>query len=72
MVLPATKQSQKFYTEAIIFEQTLLVAELYEKSVEYHGSQLYHLEELKAPKPLLSIQGSLNKIHYLDFLISIQ
>ncbi|KAK1360924.1 Nucleolar protein 14 [Heracleum sosnowskyi] len=68
MVLSVTKQSQKFCPEAIIFVQTLLVAALDEKSGAYHDSQLYHLMELKAPKPLLCIQGSLNKIHPLDFL----
>ncbi|KAL1811818.1 hypothetical protein ACET3Z_021883 [Daucus carota] len=68
MVLSVTKQSQKFCPEAIIFIQTLLVAALDEKSGAYHDSQLYHLMELKAPKPLLCIQGSLNETHPLDFL----
>lgn len=68
MVLSVTKQSHKFCPEAIIFIQTLLVAALDEKSGAYHDSQLYHLMELKAPKPLLCIQGSLNEIHPLDFL----
>ncbi|XP_074357739.1 uncharacterized protein LOC141697333 [Apium graveolens] len=68
MVLSVTKQSQKFCPEAIIFIQTLLVSALDEKSGAYPDSQLYHLMELKAPKPLLCILGSLNEIRPLDFL----
>lgn len=68
MVLSVTKQSRKFCPEAIIFIQTLLIEALDEKPGAYQDSQLYRLMELKAPRHLLRIQGSLIKIHPLDFL----
>ncbi|KAL0446980.1 UNVERIFIED_CONTAM: Nucleolar complex protein 14 [Sesamum latifolium] len=67
MVLSVSRQSQKFCPEAITFIQTMLMAALNNKK-RCEASQLYHLMELKTLRPLLSIQGHIEKINSLDFL----
>ncbi|XP_024991040.1 nucleolar protein 14 isoform X1 [Cynara cardunculus var. scolymus] len=68
MVLSVCKQSRKFCPEALVFLRTLLVAALDKKSEPSQDSELYHLMELKAPKPLLHIHGAVDEMKPLDFL----
>ncbi|KAL2233489.1 UNVERIFIED_CONTAM: Nucleolar protein 14 [Sesamum indicum] len=68
MVLSVSRQSQKFCPEAITFIQTMLMAALNNKK-RCEASQLYHLMELKTLRPLLSIQGHVEKINSLNFLM---
>ncbi|KAK4423666.1 Nucleolar protein 14 [Sesamum alatum] len=68
MVLSVSRQSQKFCPEAITFIQTMLMAALKNKR-RCEASQLYHLMELKTLRPLLCIQGHVEKIDSLDFLM---
>ncbi|KAL0327101.1 UNVERIFIED_CONTAM: Nucleolar complex protein 14 [Sesamum angustifolium] len=68
MVLSVSRQFQKFCPEAITFIQTMLTAALNNKK-RCEDSQLYHLMELKTLRPLLSIQGRIEKINSLDFLM---
>ncbi|KAL0327103.1 UNVERIFIED_CONTAM: hypothetical protein Sangu_1788300 [Sesamum angustifolium] len=63
-----SRQSQKFCPEAITFIQTMLMAALNNKK-RCEDSQLYHLMELKTLRPLLSVQGRIEKINSLDFLM---
>ncbi|KAI3693885.1 hypothetical protein L1987_76840 [Smallanthus sonchifolius] len=69
MLLSVCKQSKKFCPEALVFLQTLLMAGLKEKPKTSQDSVLYHLMELKSPKPLLHICGTVNEIKPLDFLM---
>uniref|UniRef100_A0A0R0F3T1 Nucleolar protein 14 n=1 Tax=Glycine max TaxID=3847 RepID=A0A0R0F3T1_SOYBN len=59
--------SRKFCPEAIIFLRTSLLAATESKHVSDEDSQLYHLMELKAIKPLLCIQETVNEISPLNF-----
>ncbi|KAI7748626.1 hypothetical protein M8C21_012426 [Ambrosia artemisiifolia] len=63
------KQSKKFCPEALVFLQTLLMAALEEKPGPSLHSELYHLMELKSPKPLLRMRGTVDEIKPLDFLM---
>ncbi|KAL1556594.1 nucleolar protein 14-like isoform X2 [Salvia divinorum] len=67
MVLSVSRQSQKFCPEAITFLQTILMAALTNRQ-RYESSQLCHLMELKALRPLLHMQGRVEDINCLDFL----
>lgn len=68
MVLSVSGQSQKFCPEAITFLQTMLMAALTNRQ-RYEASQLYHLMELKALRPLLHMQGRVEEVNSLDFLM---
>ncbi|XP_059648722.1 uncharacterized protein LOC132294765 [Cornus florida] len=68
MVLNVTKQSTKLCPEALTFLQTLLMAAIDRKSGLCKDSQFFQLMELKAPSPLLCLQGRVNEISPLDFL----
>ncbi|KAJ0914219.1 putative nucleolar protein [Helianthus annuus] len=68
MLLSICKQSKKFCPEALVFLQTLLMAALEEKPGPSLDAKLYHLMELKSPKPLLRIRGTVVEIKPLDFL----
>ncbi|KHM99344.1 Nucleolar protein 14 [Glycine soja] len=59
--------SRKFCPEAIIFLRTSLLAATESKHVSDEDSQLYHLMELKALKPLLCIHETVNEISPLNF-----
>ncbi|XP_027363812.1 nucleolar protein 14 isoform X2 [Abrus precatorius] len=67
MLLSVFRQSRKFCPEAIIFLQTLLLATTESKYISQEDSQLYHLMELKALKPLLCIHETVNEISPLNF-----
>ncbi|KAF7809015.1 nucleolar protein 14 [Senna tora] len=67
MLLSIFKQSQKFCPEAIIFLRTLLTAATESKSVSHEDSQFYHHVELKALRPLLRIQETVDEICPLNF-----
>ncbi|KAL8531509.1 hypothetical protein ACS0TY_008195 [Phlomoides rotata] len=67
MVLSVSRQSKKYCPEAITFTQTMLMAALSNKQ-KFETSQLYHLMELKALRPLLHIQERVEEIDSLDFL----
>ncbi|XP_076917680.1 uncharacterized protein LOC143577842 [Bidens hawaiensis] len=69
MLLSICKQSKKFCPEALVFLQTLLLAALEEKPGASLDSELYHLMELKSPKPLLRIRGTVDEIKPSDFLM---
>ncbi|KAL8052722.1 hypothetical protein ABFX02_05G024100 [Erythranthe guttata] len=68
LVLSVSRQSRKFCPEAITFIQTMLMAALNNKQTN-ETSQLYHLMELKTLRPLLSLQGHVQEISSLDFLM---
>ncbi|KAM7487525.1 hypothetical protein LguiB_025009 [Lonicera macranthoides] len=69
MVLSVSKQSRKFCPEAIMFLRTLLMAASDRKTGPCEDSELYHLMELKALRPLLCIRGCIDdEISPLDFL----
>ncbi|KAH6762950.1 nucleolar-like protein [Perilla frutescens var. hirtella] len=68
MVLSVSRQSHKFCPEAITFLQTMLMAALTNRQ-RYEASQLYHLMELKALRPLLHMQGRVEEVNSLDFLM---
>ncbi|GJZ88266.1 nucleolar protein 14 [Tanacetum coccineum] len=63
------KQSKKFCPEALVFLRTLLMAASNKKPEPSQNSELYHLMELKSPKPLLCIRGPVDQIRPLDFLM---
>ncbi|XP_061340797.1 uncharacterized protein LOC133287248 isoform X2 [Gastrolobium bilobum] len=67
MLLSVFRQSRKFCPEAIIFLQTLLLAATESKDISHEDSELYHLMELKALKPLLRIHETVNEISPLNF-----
>ncbi|KAL1553306.1 nucleolar protein 14 isoform X2 [Salvia divinorum] len=67
MLLSVSRQSQKFCPEAITVLQTILRAALTNRQ-RYEASQLCHLMELKALKPLLHMQERVEDINSLDFL----
>ncbi|KAG4981676.1 hypothetical protein JHK87_026425 [Glycine soja] len=67
MLLSVFRQSRKFCPEAIIFLRTSLLAATESKHVSDEDSQLYHLMELKALKPLLCIHEIVNEISPLNF-----
>ncbi|KAG6399001.1 hypothetical protein SASPL_140474 [Salvia splendens] len=67
LLLSVSRQSQKFCPEAITFLQTMLMAALTNRQ-RYEASQLCHLMELKALRPLLHMQGQVEEINSLDFL----
>ncbi|KHN15381.1 Nucleolar protein 14, partial [Glycine soja] len=67
MLLSVFRQSRKFCPEAIIFLRTSLLAATESKHVSDEDSQLYHLMELKALKPLLCIHETVNEISPLNF-----
>ncbi|XP_042023391.1 nucleolar protein 14-like isoform X2 [Salvia splendens] len=67
LLLSVSRQSQKFCPEAITFLQTMLMAALTNRQ-KYEASQLCHLMELKALRPLLHMQGQVEEINSLDFL----
>ncbi|KAL2542866.1 Nop14-like protein [Abeliophyllum distichum] len=69
MVLSISRQSQKFCPEAIMFIQTLLMVAFDKKQGSSEDSKLYRLMEIKALKPLLCLQGQVEKINSLDFLM---
>ncbi|CAA2961759.1 nucleolar 14 [Olea europaea subsp. europaea] len=64
-----SRQSQKFCPEAIMFIQTLLMAALDKKQGSSEDPKLYRLMEIKALRPLLCLQGQVEKINSLDFLM---
>ncbi|OMO93529.1 Nucleolar protein 14 [Corchorus capsularis] len=68
MVLMVTKQSRKFCPEAIMFLRTLLMAATDQKLASEEDCQFYHLMEMKALRPLLLINGSVDEINPLNFL----
>ncbi|OMO72084.1 Nucleolar protein 14 [Corchorus olitorius] len=68
MVLMVTKQSRKFCPEAIMFLRTLLMAATDQKLASEQDCQFYHLMEMKALRPLLLINGSVDEINPLNFL----
>ncbi|KAJ0736884.1 putative nucleolar protein [Helianthus annuus] len=59
---------EKVLPEALVFLQTLLMAALEEKPGPSLDAKLYHLMELKSPKPLLRIHDTVVEIKPLDFL----
>lgn len=68
ILLSVSRQSQKFCPEAILFIETMLTTALNNK----HGcqdSQLCRLMEVRALKPLLRLQGRVEEINSLDFLM---
>ncbi|KAK9076477.1 hypothetical protein SSX86_004811 [Deinandra increscens subsp. villosa] len=69
MLLSVCKQSKKFCPEALVFLQTLLMSASDEKPETSRDSELYHLMELKSPKPLLRLCGTVDEIKPLDFLM---
>ncbi|KAL2326728.1 hypothetical protein Fmac_025786 [Flemingia macrophylla] len=66
MLLSVFRQSRKFCPEAIIFLQTSLLETVDSKHISQEDSQLYHLMELKALKPLLCIHETVNDISSLN------
>lgn len=66
MLLSVFRQSRKFCPEAIIFLRTSLLATIDSKHISDEDSQLYHLMELKALKPLLYIHETVNEISPLN------
>lgn len=68
MLLFVCKQSKKLCPEALVFLRTLLMAALDKKPEQSQDSEFYHLMELKSPKPLLSINGTVDEIKPLDFI----
>ncbi|KAL3830598.1 hypothetical protein ACJIZ3_019400 [Penstemon smallii] len=68
MVLSISRQSQKFCPEVITFIQTMLMAALKNRQGN-EDSQLCHLMEVKSLKPLLRMQGHIEKINPLDFML---
>ncbi|XP_050372311.1 uncharacterized protein LOC126790198 [Argentina anserina] len=68
LLLSITKQSQKFCPEAVTFLQTLLMAAKERKPKCNQASDIDHLMELKAPRPLLHIHESIDQIDPLNFL----
>lgn len=68
ILLSVSRQSQKFCPEAILFIETMLMTALNNK----HGcqdSQLCRLMEVRVLKPLLRLQGRVEEINSLDFLM---
>ncbi|PRQ40602.1 putative nucleolar protein [Rosa chinensis] len=68
LLLSITKQSRKFCPEAVTFLQTLLRAAKERKPKSTQDSEIDHLMELKAPRPLLYIHECINRIDPLNFL----
>ncbi|ESW17858.1 hypothetical protein PHAVU_007G274500 [Phaseolus vulgaris] len=67
MLLSVFRHSRKFCPEAIMFLQTSLLATTESKHISDEDSQLYHLMELKALKPILRIHETVNAISPLNF-----
>ncbi|XP_047149442.1 probable nucleolar complex protein 14 [Vigna umbellata] len=67
MLLSVFRHSRKFCPEAIMFLRTSLLAATESKHISEEDSQLYHLMELKALKPLLCIHETVNAISTLNF-----
>ncbi|KAF1866613.1 hypothetical protein Lal_00017997 [Lupinus albus] len=68
MLLSIFRQSRKFCPEAIMFLQTSLMAAIESsKHISLEDSQLCHLVELKALKPLLCIHETVDEISPLIF-----
>ncbi|XP_014514329.1 nucleolar protein 14 [Vigna radiata var. radiata] len=67
MLLSVFRHSRKFCPEAIMFLRTSLLAATESKHISEEDSQLYHLMELKALKPLLCIHETVNAISPLNF-----
>ncbi|XP_075522214.1 uncharacterized protein LOC142555294 isoform X1 [Primulina tabacum] len=68
MLLSVSGQSEKFCSEAIMFIETMLMIALNNKNGR-QDSQLCRLMEVKALKPLLRLQGRVEEINSLDFLM---
>ncbi|XP_073055033.1 uncharacterized protein [Primulina eburnea] len=68
MLLSVCRQSEKFCPEAIMFIETMLMIALNNKNGR-QDSQLCRLMEVKALKPLLRLQGRVEEINSLDFLM---
>ncbi|XP_073141164.1 uncharacterized protein [Henckelia pumila] len=68
MLLSVSRQSEKFCPEAIMFIETMLMTALNNKN-GCQDSQLCRLMEVKALKPLLQLQGRVEEINSLDFLM---
>ncbi|KAL4556610.1 hypothetical protein LXL04_039268 [Taraxacum kok-saghyz] len=72
MLLSVCKQSKKLCPEALVFLRTLLMAALEKTPQSSQDFELYHLMELKSPKPLLHIHGDVDEIKPLDFITLIE
>ncbi|KZV48053.1 nucleolar protein 14 [Dorcoceras hygrometricum] len=68
MLLSVSRQSNKFCPEAITFIESMLMMALSNKNA-CQDSQLHHLMEVKALKPWLRLQGHVEEINSLDFLM---
>lgn len=69
MVLSVAKQSQKFFPEAIIFLQTLLMSSFESEPRLQQNSQFHHLMELKTSRPWLLIRDQIEEVHSIDLFM---